>query len=317
MKRILVIISLASSAIFAPSVYSQTCPPLKTLTVDEKVSSWGETLTGRKLKAPDFSEAVKAKLELDLLEAQAVFDVSPDRESSFIWLGRRLGYLGRYSDAVKVFSTGLEKFPQSYKLYRFRGRHRARNRDFSGAIADYEMGLQNMEGTPDSFEPDGIANAIDLTISTYRNNLHYYLGQTSFAIGDYQRMYDELEKSTQSPIALAFDDHQVAVTFWQYIALKKLGDLESAQRILASLTLEPKLIENHSYFKAVKVLQGKSSEAEILTNGDSLAKFALAMTKIFSGNKARGRTILQSIVNENALGYWPAEVELTREKQGG
>lgn len=312
MKRNLIILSLSLSAAFSPWVMSQTAPIFEPLTATTRVNSWGETLTGRKLQAPDFPETVRTKLELDLLEAQAVFDVSPERESSFIWLGRRLGYLGRYKDAVEVFSLGLEKFPQSYKLYRFRARHRARSRDFSGAIADYEMGLKNMGGIPDSFEPDGIPNSIGLTISTYRNNLHYYLGQTSFATGDYQRMYDELEKSTQSPIALPFDDHQIAVVFWQYIALMKLGKKDEAVRVLASLTQAPKLVENHSYYKAAQVLKGKTSEVEILKNGDSLAKFALGMTKVFSGNEARGRAILSAVVEESALGYWPAEVELTR-----
>ena len=91
---------------------------------------------------------MRARLEQDLEIARAVFDVAPDREDSYIWLGRRLGYLGRYAEAIDVFTAGLEEFPDSYKLHRFRGRHRARNRDFAGAIADYRDGLQKWRATP-------------------------------------------------------------------------------------------------------------------------------------------------------------------------
>ncbi len=77
-------------------------------------------------------------------------------KDSFIWLGRRLGCLARFPEAIDVFSGGLEMFPDSYKLFRYRGRHRARNREFEGAIADYRRAAELIEGQPDTFEPDGI-----------------------------------------------------------------------------------------------------------------------------------------------------------------
>ncbi|WP_411818972.1 tetratricopeptide repeat protein [Hyphococcus formosus] len=270
------------------------------------------TLLGDPLRAPDFPKDYLEKLELDLAIAQAAFEVAPDREDSYIWLGRRYGYLGRNAEAIDVFTRGLAKFPNSYKLHRFRGRHRARNRDFDGAIADYKAGLSKMKGIADSFEPDGAPNAIGLTISTYRSNLHYYLGQTSFATGNYQQMIDQLELSTQSPIALPIRDHEVAVVFWQYIAMKKLGLDKQAAKHLATIPQRLDLIENHFYHRAVKVLQGRIPASEVLENGDSLAKFALGMKLEFEGERVRAKNILRDIVKQNALGYWPAEVELIR-----
>lgn len=274
----------------------------------------GAALTGVALRAPEFPLGVKKELELDLKVAQAAFDAAPDREDSYIWLGRRLGYLGRYEEAVAVFSQGLEKFPDSYKLLRFRGRHKARSRDFDGAIADYKLGLAKMEGHADSFEPDGAPNARGLTIGTYRSNLHYYLGQTSFAVGDYRQMAEQLDLSLQSPIALPIEDHKVAVAFWKYIALMKLGEKEQARAALMRVPAELDLIENEFYHKAVLVLQGRASEADVETNGDSLARFALGMKKRFEGDDAAAKAILESVVRDNALGYWPAEVELVSMK---
>jgi len=273
-----------------------------------------KTLLGDPLRTPSWPADYRRKLELDLEIARAGFDVAPDREDSYIWLGRRYGYLGRNSEAIEIFSQGIEKFPASYKLHRFRGRHRARNRDFEGAIADYKDGLAKMDGTPDSFEPDGAPNSIGLTISTYRSNLHYYLGQTSFAIGDYNQMIDQLELSTQSPIALPIRDHEVAVVFWQYIAMKKLGLDADAATHLAQIPEKLDLIENHFYHKAVKVLQGHISAKEALEKGDSLSKFALGMKHQFNGDREGSEKVLRAIVKDNALGYWPAEVELMRMK---
>ena len=268
------------------------------------------TLTGQPLREPQWPEATRERLETDLAIAKAVMEVAPEREDSWIWLGRRYGYLGRYGEAIEVFSAGLERFPDSYKLHRFRGRHRARSRDFAGAIEDYRAGLAKMEGHADSFEPDGIPNARRLTISTYRGNLYYYLGQTSFATGDYPTMIHALDLALTSPIALDIEDHQVAVVFWKYLAHRKLGEDTIAAQLLASIPAELELIENDSYHRAVQVLQGVISGDDAEREGDSLSRFALGMKHQFDGDPENAARVLRAVVAANALGYWPAEVEL-------
>lgn len=272
----------------------------------------GETLTGQPLRELDWPETTRRRLEVDLEIAKAVFDVAPEREESWIWLGRRYGYLGWYADAIDVFTAGLAHFPESYKLHRFRGRHRARSRDFTGAIEDYLAGLENMQGHADTFEPDGIPNARRQPISTYRSNLHYYLGQTSFATGDYERMLVELDRSLESPIAMDIDDHRIAVAFWKYLALRKLGRDETADRLLDSLPDEPKLFENDTYYEAIRVFSDPAAAERAAENGDSLARFALGMRQLFAGRYDEARRTLAAVVAANALGYWPAEAELVR-----
>ena len=272
----------------------------------------GETLTGQPLRELDWPDATRRRLELDLEIAKAVFDVAPEREESWFWLGRRYGYLGWYADAIDVFTAGLERFPESYKLHRFRGRHRARSRDFSGAIEDYRAGIEKMQGHADTFEPDGIPNARRQPISTYRSNLHYYLGQTAFATGDYETMLIELDRSLDSPIAMDIDDHRIAVAFWKYLALRKLGRDEAAARLLESLPDEPLLIENETYHKAVRVFADPEAADLAAQSGDSLARFALGMKQVFAGRYDEARRTLEAVVAANALGYWPAEAELVR-----
>jgi tetratricopeptide (TPR) repeat protein len=253
------------------------------------------------------AEEFQRELELDLRIAQAAFAVAPDREESYIWLGRRYGYLGRYADAIEVFTDGLEKFPDSYKLLRFRARHLARHREFERAIADYKLGLRKMEGVGDSFEPNGIINAIELPTSTYRQNLHYYLGQTSFAIGDYQQMFDHLEHSKRTLIDLPYDDHSVAVAFWQYIALHKLGKHDQAEALFGTLHQPIRLLENHTYYEALLVLIG-ARELETVRQQSKLVQFARAMRHQFDGEHDAAQAIFRSLSDPATGGFWPAEV---------
>lgn len=257
---------------------------------------------------------VENKLELDLKIAQAAFEVAPDREDSYIWLGRRYGYLGRYEEAIEVFTEGLKKFPNSYRLLRFRGRHLARNRQFERAIADYQLGLQKMEGHADSFEPNGIINDIELPTSTYRQNLHYYLGQTSFAVGDYAQMFDELEKSNQTLIELPFDDHRIAVIYWQYIALKKLNKHQQAEALVATLPQPVRILENQAYYDALLVLTDPTNKLSPADN-NKLATFALAMRLQFNGDRSGAREILLKLADQSTGGFWPAEVELVQSRR--
>ena len=53
------------------------------------------SLIGTTLREPDWSPETKARLEKDLEIAHAVMSVAPERENSYIRLGRRVGYLVR------------------------------------------------------------------------------------------------------------------------------------------------------------------------------------------------------------------------------
>src|SRR6185295_11471068 len=60
----------------------------------------------------------KARLEANLARAQADFDRDPASAEAAIWLGRRLAYLGRYRDAIAMFTRGIERHASEPRLYR-------------------------------------------------------------------------------------------------------------------------------------------------------------------------------------------------------
>lgn len=275
---------------------------------DSNVAS-GLSLIGTPLRTPDWSETTRARLEKDLEIARAVMEIAPEREDSHIWLGRRLGYLTRYREAVEVFSRGLEQFPDSYKLLRFRGRHRARSREFDRAIADYTRAATLVENIQDSYEPDGIINARHQYLGSYRANIHYYLGQTSWAVGEYQAVLDGMQRSSSEPL-VQHDDRRVATSYWRYLALRKLGRHEEAARLVSGIPADLDLVENHTYYDGVLFFNGTYTETELLPRADSIAKFAIAMNHHFAGDQAKAQRMWREIIESSSQGFWPAETEL-------
>jgi tetratricopeptide (TPR) repeat protein len=267
------------------------------------------SLIGTTLREPGWSPETKARLEKDLEIAQAVMRIAPEREDSYIWLGRRLGYLVRYQEAVDVFTQGLERFPDSYKLLRFRGRHLARSREFDRAIADYRRAAELVENVQDSYEPDGIINARHQYLGSYRANIHYYLGQTSWAVGDYESTLRGMERSSVEPL-VQHNDRLVASSYWRYLALRKLGQDDAATRLVAEISDDLELLENHTYYDGVLFFKGTLTEQELLPRADSIARFAIAMNHHFSGDESIAEMMLREIVEGSAQGFWPAESEL-------
>ena len=269
----------------------------------------GQTLLGTPLREPDWSPEVRARLEEDLAIARAQFEVAPEREDSFIWLGRRLGYLTRWEEAIEVFTHGLEVHPESYKLYRFRGRHRARNRQLDLAIEDYRRAAELIEDQQDSFEPDGIINARHQYLGTYKSNIHYYLGQTSYAVGDYETTLRGMERSIREPLGPSAD-RLVSTAFWRYLAHRKLGQHEEAQAVVDEVADDLELIENFTYYDSVLFFKGTRTAEELLPDADSLTKFAIAMEYHFRGQQEQAEEMWLEVVNGSAQGFWPAEAEL-------
>lgn len=268
------------------------------------------SMIGTALTIPKFSAKTQKILDEDIAIAAAALEIAPDREDMHIWYGRRLDYAGRICDAVDAFTAGIKQFPDSYKLYRFRARDLTRARRFKDALADYDKALALMGDTPDSFEPDGMPNAIGLTISTYRGNIVYYHAQTSFATGDYPTMVTGMARSLELSADFARDDMRVPTAYWTYLAYRKMGQHDKARAAIDAIEPGLKLIENFTYYQAVQIMQGRLDPAAFKDERDSTIKFAIAMERRFAGDEAGAKALLAEIVRENPQGHWPSEAEL-------
>jgi tetratricopeptide (TPR) repeat protein len=273
-----------------------------------------ETLIGTPITVPAWSIETRARLEKDLEIAEAVMAVAPEREDSYIWLGRRLGYLTRNGEAIDVFTAGLEQFPDSYKLLRFRGRHLARNREFERAIADYRRAATLVEDIQDSYEPDGIINPRHQYLGSYRSNIHYYLGQTSWAVGDYQATLDGMMRAAAEPL-VQHDDRRVATGFWIYLALRKLGRHDEALAVVNAIPEDLELVENFDYYDGVRFFKGTLSESSLMADAGLNATFGVAMVHLIEGRTDQAVRMLEDLVAGSSQGYWPAETELLQRQR--
>ena len=74
------------------------------------VFAQGNCVETAKVVQPQVSAEAQRDLETKLNEARALFEKEQSADN-LIWLGRRTAYLGRYKDAIRIYSDGIKKFP--------------------------------------------------------------------------------------------------------------------------------------------------------------------------------------------------------------
>ncbi len=277
-------------------------------------------LSGRTYFLPTWPADTKVRLEESLRVARDSFNINP-REENYIWLGRRQAYLYQYKDAIATFTSGLQRYPQSYRLLRHRGHRYITLRQFDLAIADFQKAAQLMKGKPLETEPDGQPNALNQPLSTTQFNVWYHLGLAHYLKGNWA----EAEKAYQACLAVCQnDDSAIAVTDWLYMTYQRQGKKEEAQQLLAGLKKNPVIIENDSYWRRLRFYLGEIPVDSVLTvnTGAEDADLSLATQGygvgnwyFYQGDTARAREIFERVVAGNyfsAFGFIAAEAELAR-----
>src|SRR5678816_2058388 len=124
------------------------------------------SLLGKPLYRPPVPEANRAKMEA---EAKAAFDLASREPSAenIVWLGRRTAYLGKFQEAIDVFTGGT-------RLYRHRGHRFITVRNLLRAQEDLERAAELIKAQPDEVEPDGQPNARGIPTSTLHSNIWYH-----------------------------------------------------------------------------------------------------------------------------------------------
>ncbi len=280
-----------------------------------------ESLLGKSFYEPSRSEKVQARLYNDLNLAKANWEADPS-EDNFIWYGRRLGYLSRFQEAVGVLTTGIEKFPNSAKLYRHRGHRFISMRLFDKALEDLKKASALMAQLPLEIEPDGVPNAINTPLSSTQFNVYYHLALAYYLKGDFvsaEQAYLECLKTCNN------DDLRVAVVDWLYMTYQREGKRDFANAILESVTDSMKIIENDSYYNRCRMYQGKLLPDSLLSvpmadldQADLVAAtqgYGVGNWYLYNGDSAKARSIFELVVGGKyfgAFGFIAAEAELAR-----
>lgn len=315
-KRFLVLFSftLFASTFFGPKPFGRTlfdvCLPAS---ADEPEPESGQlrrlqahSLSGVPLYPMRLDSEQLQKLEANLSAARERFAREPDALESHVWLGRRLAYLGRYREAIEVYSQALQRWPESHELYRHRGHRWISVREFDKAIGDLEKATRLIEDVPDRVEPDGAPNKYNIPRSTSHSNIWYHLGLAYYLKGD----FDNALRCYRTCIQFcANDDMLCATTDWLYMTLRRLGRRAEAAGVLKPISADMEILENVSYHKRLLMYKGEiEPDALLATEGASdldLATqgYGVGNWYLYNGNETRAREIFARVVQGT---YWPA-----------
>lgn len=266
---------------------------------------------------PPISAEAKAEMENKLKEAQAQYEANPNSADALIWVGRRLAYLGRFNDAIDIYSKGIARFPTDARFYRHRGHRRITLRQFDLAIADLKKASQLVKGKPDEVEPDGQPNARNIPTSTLQFNIWYHLGLAYYLTGQNKKAFDAYRECLQ---VSKTPDRLVSTTHWLYMTLRRLNRNEDAAKALEPITEGMDVIENTGYYRLTLMYKGIIPAERLLeeTQGDSAAShsvlYGVGNWHLYNGRREKAFEIFQRVVSSQqwtSFGFIAAEAELT------
>ncbi|MCP4713224.1 MAG: tetratricopeptide repeat protein [Planctomycetes bacterium] len=273
------------------------------------------SLIGKDLYTLPVTERLIGNYRMALLN----YTDNPNEENT-IWLGRRLAYLYRYHEAVEVFSDGLARFPESYRLYRHRGHRYITLREFDKAIVDFETAAALAAGKPVEIEPDGAPNAAGIPLSNTQFNIYYHLGLAYYCNGDFENAVDAYRECLRWSNN---NDLMVATVDWLYMTYRRLGRDQMAAELLNRVPENLELIENGSYYKRLMMYKGMTNPGELLDPqsvgaddpGITLATqgYGVANWFYYNGRILRAKEVFEQIVageSWSAFGYIAAESDL-------
>ena len=274
------------------------------------------SLSGKSLYRIELPD--QQKLEANLAAAERDLAAKPNDPDAIIWVGRRLGYLWRYQDAIAMFSRGVAAHPDNPKMYRHRGHRYITVRQFDRAVADFEKAVSLIKGTPDEIEPDGQPNAAGKPRSTLHFNIWYHLGLAYYLKGDYEKAltaFNECMKVSTN------DDSITATSDWLWMTLMRLNRKADAAKVLDRITPKMDILENGSYHRRLLMYKGLEKPEALLdpANADGLTLatqgYGVGNYYLVTGDRMRAREIFERVIagpNWSAFGYIAAENDLQK-----
>jgi tetratricopeptide (TPR) repeat protein len=242
-------------------------------------------------------------------------------EENYIWYGRREGYLMHVDEAIRIFSEGLQKYPESYRLLRHRGHRYITARKFGEAIQDLERAASLMPVQPLEVEPDGAPNSLNIPLSNTQFNVWYHLGLAYYLKGDFPQAE---EAYTRCLATCENDDSRIAALDWLYMIKRRLGKTTEATSLLEPVTDSMTIIENDSYYTRLKMYKGWLQPEQVLVADSTAEDYDLSLATqgygvgnwyYYNGDTTRARQIFDYIVKGKlfaAFGFIAAEAELAR-----
>ena len=278
------------------------------------------SLLGRPLFAPELAAAAREKLEEDLERAYADFVKAPDEPDSAIWVARRLGYLGRYREAIRVLTDALARHPDDVRILRHRGHRYLTVRELDRAVADLSRAAELIRerNLPDEVEPDGAPNELGIPVSTTHFNVDYHLGLALYLKGDFAAALAAYRSCLAT--SRGSNDRLVAATDWLWLTLTRLDRRDEAAAALAAVAGDLEVVEDQVYLDRIRLYQGEIGPEDLLAREGGAVDVAtrtygVAMWHLLRGERERAIELFERTLTNpqwGAFAVLAAEAELAR-----
>lgn len=273
------------------------------------------SLSGDSLRRPVLSPETEARMLEQLRQAETDLARRPEADA-WIWIGRRTAYLGRYTEAIAIYSSALARFPDDPRLYRHRGHRYLTTRQIDRAIADFLYAARLTRGQPDETEPDGQPNERNIPTSTLQSNIWYHLGLAYYVKHDFR---NALAAWRQCLAVSRNPDMEVASRYWLYMTLRRMGRPGPAREVLEPVTRSMDIIENRSYHRLLLLFKGELSPDSLAAGGadraleDATTGYGLGNWHFLNGRRDEARRVWERVVATGpwaSFGYLASEAEL-------
>lgn len=308
----------------SPPETSETAPPVaqpsaRTLPRPyEAISLLGDTLY-----ASDLPTAQPASDSAQSTAARA-YEQAPTLQNTIDY-GKALAQRAQYQDAIRLFTAGLQEFPNAPELYRYRGEQLIVTRQFDRAVQDLVKGAELLQNRPVSVASEVPASPRELS-PALRFEVYYHLGLGYYLQGQYGEAAQAYEQSLSAALS---DDDRVAAADWLYMTYRRLGEDEVAEKTLAAIDEEMNLQHQEGYFERLLMYKGLVDPDSLLrldTPSDErdreamLATYGYGVSNFYQteGDSLLSQQIKEKVVSGKywaALGYIAAEADLARERK--
>lgn len=252
------------------------------------------SLLGKPLFAPPIDSDTRKQLEADLAAARVAYGKRPDADAARE-LGEAMASLGRFGEAIEVYTRAIEASPNDARLYAERAKAFLTLRKFDLAIRDLSKAAQPVEGKPTTTDPD---IQYDLGLA------HYCKGEFSPA-ADAFRSYLKVSKAA---------DTVPAASFWLYVSLQRMHKLDEANVLLQQVPTGSDAEE--AYVRLLQFYKGALPENDLEGKGPNgvTAAYGIAVRGLWNGAIDEARTSLKRIV-EKDVKYWTAPAYIAAEAE--
>lgn len=252
---------------------SCTSKKIETESVSQAPEPEAISFSGKPLHAKQADSTALAKSDSLIAAVRSKPELTED---DFIAIGRSKVGINQFKMAVAVYSEGLVKYPNSYKLLRHRGHRYINLRQLENAIPDLMRAEELIRPEPEVFEYD----AAGKKGATYQHQIWYHIGLYHFLKRDYAKSALAFEKSLAT--ALAGGD-VAGSSDWLYNAYMRLGETDKAAKVARPFVLDFN-IENkdYPYFRRLLLFNGVIKPEELVDANKPIAEMTLLeMTKLY------------------------------------